>query len=127
MSQAGKHFGSLGEHFAKGYFTRLGYKILKAPFRCRMGEIDLIGMDEDTVVFIEVKTRRSKRYGSPLEAIDRNKQRQIIKTARYYLCFIHRRPYRFCRFDVLGIVQGPQGTEPEVIHLKNAFQDDSGW
>ena len=60
-----KTTGEIGEEFAVRYLRSQGYKILVRNFRCRLGEIDIIARDGKTVVFVEVKTRRSQRYGSP--------------------------------------------------------------
>jgi len=120
-----KHFGNLGESFARGYLQREGFSIRFAPFRCRSGEIDIIATEGETLVFIEVKTRRSLQFGSPIEAVNEAKRRQILKVARFFIAQIQSVPFRFCRFDVLGIVQGPSGTEPVVTHIRDAFRDES--
>jgi len=121
-----KTIGKLGEGFAKGYLERSGFKVLRAPFRCRSGEIDIIALDRDILVFVEVKTRRSTRFGSPLEAVTVSKQKQIIKVARYYLAYADETAFKTCRFDVLGITQGKPGTPPKIVHVKDAFRVDSG-
>ncbi len=122
-----KHFGNLGESFARGYLQREGFNIHFAPFRCRSGEIDIIASEGETLVFIEVKTRRSLHFGSPIEAVNDAKQRQILKVARFFIARIQSVSFRFCRFDVLGIVQGPAGTEPVVTHIRDAFRDECGF
>jgi len=121
-----KSLGNLGEGFAKGYLTRQGYRIVHAPFRCKIGEIDIIALDNDILVFLEVKTRRSNRFGSPLESVTPKKQRQIIKVAQFFLAYTRKPAFKLCRFDVLGIVQEPGHSEPKIIHAKDAFRQDYG-
>ena len=70
---------------AAAYLKKKGYQILEANFRCRFGEIDLIARDGGYLVFIEVKYRSSPT-GDSLEAVNRRKQRKIIRVAEYYLC-----------------------------------------
>jgi len=119
-----KSLGSLGEGFAKGYLTRKGFKIIMAPFRCKSGEIDIIGKIDDTLVFIEVKTRTGNRYGSPLESITPAKQRQIIRTAEIYLAYFNKDPFKTARFDVIGITQNYGESSPEITHIEDAFRKD---
>ena len=71
---------------AAAYLKKKGYRILEANFRCRFGEIDLIARDGAYLVFIEVKYRSSLKDGDSLEAVNRRKQRKIIRVAEYYLC-----------------------------------------
>ena len=70
---------------AAAYLKKKGYRILEANFRCRFGEIDLIARDGAYLVFIEVKYRSSLKDGDSLEAVNRRKQRKIIRVAEYYL------------------------------------------
>ena len=70
---------------AAAYLKKKGYRILEANFRCRFGEIDLIARDGAYLVFIEVKYRSSLKDGDSLEAVNRGKQRKIIRVAEYYL------------------------------------------
>ncbi len=116
-----KLLGNAGEGIACDHLQKNGYRILERNYRCKLGEIDIIGLDGDTVAFIEVKTRSSDRYGSPSEAVNRGKQGRIVKTALSYMqskAFFD----RMCRFDVIEIiVDGPDALYD--IHLiKDAFQ-----
>ena len=77
--------GPAGEEEAAVFLENKGYKILERNYRKRMGEIDIIAQDKNTLCFIEVKTRRSDALGSPVEAVTKQKQRQIIKLSLYYL------------------------------------------
>lgn len=66
--------GKIGEDMATEYLNKKGYKILERNFECRQGEIDIIALDKDEIVFVEVKTRTSKKYGLAAEAVDENKK-----------------------------------------------------
>jgi putative endonuclease len=78
------YFGNLGEIFAQKLLETKGYKILKRKFRSTFGEIDLICLKDDTLVFVEVKTRWSKKFGSPEESVTPHKLSKIKKTAQYF-------------------------------------------
>ncbi|HKM40245.1 MAG TPA: YraN family protein, partial [bacterium] len=80
-----KTVGKQGEEFAQRYLARLGYRIIERNFSCPIGEIDLIAQDGNTLVFIEVKTRSSLRFGLPEEAVTRTKQQKLRNVASYYL------------------------------------------
>lgn len=100
---------------AVGYFLEQeGYVVLAYNYRCPMGEIDIIVMDGEYLVFCEVKYRRDKRKGNSLEAVNLKKQRVIYRCASHYL-MIHSIGDIPCRFDVIGIEEG------HIVHLKNAF------
>ena len=97
------------------YLESLGWKILERNYRCRIGEIDLIALDGRTLVFVEVKYRRSGACGSPGEAVDVRKQHTICRVADYYR-MVHGIPEtQSCRFDVAAV----QGERLEL--LRNAF------
>ena len=73
-----KNIGKIGEEAATNYLKEKGYKIQERNYRTSFGEIDIICRHKDSIIFVEVKTRRSDRYGCPEEAINTNKQRKII-------------------------------------------------
>lgn len=77
--------GRFGEDEAVKYLEQKGYKILERNFSCKRGEIDIIALDKDEIVFIEIKARISLKYGLPSEAVTKNKLKHIYKTAEYYL------------------------------------------
>jgi putative endonuclease len=113
--------GDEGERLAARYLRRQGYKILARRYRTAMGEIDLIARDGACIVFVEVKTRRSDVAGRPHEAVDSCKQAQLTRLAlaclkRYGLL---EQP---ARFDVISIVWEGTGTEPQIVHYRNAFE-----
>lgn len=110
-----KATGRSGEDLAAQHLVQQGYTILERNYRLRIGEVDIIARDEEYLVFIEVKTRRSKRFGSPFEAVDIRKQQQIIRIASAYL----QGKEIPVRFDVVAV--SIKGKNAQVEVLKNAF------
>lgn len=111
--------GNIGEKAAISFLQKAGYKILEHNFRSKSGEIDIIAEYRHTIIFIEVKTRRSTVFGFPAEAVTRVKQQRIIKTALYYLN-MRNQPNSSCRFDVLEVFLLPNGSF-KYNHIINAF------
>lgn len=111
--------GREGEILARRYLERKGYSYLTGNFKRARGEIDLIMKDRDTLVFIEVKTRRNRRYGEPVESVGFTKQRHIKYGARVYVNS-HRITDTPIRFDVVEILFLPSG-EVKYRHTRNAF------
>ena len=120
MTEARRALGKKGETAARGYLEQHGVRILLENFSCAAGEIDLIGRERDTLLFIEVKTRSSSAFGPPQLAVHYRKQQQIVRTAPWFLAerWIHEVA---CRFDVLAVTF-PKGEEvPRIDWLRNAF------
>jgi len=111
--------GRTGEDLAVCYLENQGYVIVERNFRKRIGEIDIIARDGECLVFVEVKTRRSNRYGSPFDAVDFRKQRQISKVALAFMTQ-HRCLEVAVRFDVVAVHLSKQSSRIELI--KNAFE-----
>jgi len=111
-------FGKRGEALAEEYLKSKGFLILKRNYRYGHKEIDLIGKEGDTIVFIEVKAGRSKSFGTPQEWVTTRKQKNIVEVAYH---FIQEENLTACdfRFDVLAI-NCRKGRE-EVEHIKGAF------
>lgn len=80
-----QEIGKFGEEEATKYLKEKGYKILDRNFSCKRGEIDIIALEKNEIVFIEIKSRENIKYGLPSEAVDRRKLEHIYKTAEYYL------------------------------------------
>lgn len=99
-----RRLGSVYEERAAAYLQKQGYQILERNFRCRLGEIDLIAEDCGTLVFLEVKYRKSGRYGSPAEAVTPAKQRTICRVADFYRMSRRVPESKSCRFDVVAIL-----------------------
>ena len=111
--------GKSGEAAAVRFLKKTGYKILEQNYRTQLGEIDIIAKDRQTIVFIEVKTRRSLEYGSPKMALTPKKQRNISMTALYYLK-VNDQSNADARFDVVTVLTS--GTQVDIDVIKNAFE-----
>ena len=107
--------GSEWERKAVEYLAQNGYTIIQTNYRCKIGEIDIIAKESDTLCFIEVKYRSDKRYGNAIEAVTPSKQNTIRKTALHYLVTVMHSDNIDCRFDVIGFDGG------EITIIKNAF------
>ncbi len=116
-----KLLGNKGERAAARYLRSLGYQILSRQYANRWGELDLIAIDGDSIVFVEVKTRRSNAAGHPVEAVTRDKQRRMTQQA---LAWLKRRKLlnHRARFDVIAIVWPSGARQPEITHYRNAFE-----
>lgn len=112
--------GKAGEDLAEKYLCSKNYQILKRNFRSKLGEIDIIARDGKTLVFCEVKTRLSTRYGQPFEAVTPRKQATIRAVAEIYLA-LQKNTSRFntIRFDVVSILSTNGGIK--IRHLEDAF------
>jgi putative endonuclease len=117
-----KSLGIYGEDTAAKYLEANGYIILTTNYRCKMGEIDIIAADGDTIVFIEVKTRSTDKYGQPREFVNHSKQIKIIKTALHYMVSKKLTDY-MSRFDIVDILVDNNNSSNNAITLiKNAFE-----
>jgi len=112
--------GNRGERLAASYLRRLGYKIISRSATGKLGELDLVALDGQTVVFVEVKTRQSADQGHPAEAVDRQKQHRLTRVALGYLRR-HGLLEHPARFDVVAITW-PLDGKPQVEHIKGAFE-----
>ena len=115
-----KATGHEGEDEACRFITDLGYRIVKRNFTYgRVGEIDIVAMDGEQLVFIEVKARTNNlSYGKPEDAVDWRKQKQLKRVAEGYY-HINKLTDQACRFDVIAVDKS--GGKVEVRHLKTAF------
>ena len=110
--------GEKGEGLAVKFLMKKGYRIIRRNYKTRIGEIDVIAADKDTLVFIEVKTRESLQYGQPFEAVDRFKRRKIANVAMLYLKTLKEIPP--CRFDIVSIYF--ENGRPEFELIRDAFE-----
>ena len=110
--------GKRGEDLAAAYLSEEGYRILDRNYRCIVGEIDIVAEEGETLVFAEVKSRRSFAYGAPQLAVSREKQKKMSKVALHYLAEKHQR-HRTARFDVVAV--NLQTTESRIELIRNAF------
>jgi putative endonuclease len=105
MTRARQAFGRAGEDRAAAWYQQRGYAVLHRNWRCRDGELDLVVARGRTLVFVEVKARRTDRFGIPAEAITPTKQRRLRVLARRYLEATGARAASL-RFDVVSILGG---------------------
>ena len=124
--------GQFGEDLAAQYLIRRGLRLVCSNFKVPIGrnrrgvavsgEIDLIFLDEDSLCFIEVKTRSSDEFAAPLAAVDLRKQRQITRTARIYCKIFALQNMKF-RFDVVSIVLEKEKS-PKIEHFRNFWTEE---
>ena len=112
--------GKAGEDLACRELERRGYAVVARRYRTRFGEIDIVAHDHGVIVFVEVKARTSKRYGSAAEAVSFRKRRRIGAMALDYLAWTGGLDRR-CRFDVVAI-DGLGGAKPTTRVIQDAFQ-----
>ncbi len=106
--------------YAESFLSQNGYRILERNYHTPFGELDIIAIDGDSIVFIEVKTRTSERYGTALQAITFAKMNHMIKSALFFIG-----KYRYdgmnYRFDVVTVTAN-KSNKPDIRVIKNAFQ-----
>lgn len=105
------------EQMAADYLESRGHRILERNYRNRYGEIDIISREEDTIVFHEVKFRNSAACGSPLEAVNHQKQKKISRVALYYCSMHGLSDNQDFRFDVIAVYG-----DGRIEHVENAFE-----
>lgn len=110
--------GRAGEDAAVRVLRAAGLSIVERNYRCRLGEIDVVARDGDTLVFAEIRTRSRADRGHALETVNAAKQRRVARVAAHYLAFRAPSlpPFRRCRFDVIGITAG------DIVHVRDAFR-----
>ena len=111
--------GALWERRAERHLRRAGLVLIARNYHCRLGEIDLIMRDRDTLAFVEVRYRSPSGYATAAESIGPRKQRRIIQAARHFLATNPRWSAHRCRFDVVAI---DGGFSPQIEWMKDAFQ-----
>ncbi len=120
MNRSNIFIGRTGEKIAEAFLGNLRFKIMERNLRTPFGEIDLICLDKNILVFIEVKTRVSKSFGSPLLSIREFKKKTIIKNAMYYL-----KRFRLIdtgvRIDIISINLNQNGEFEKLEHIKSAI------
>ena len=110
--------GKLGEEFATKYLQNNNIKVIQRNFYCKFGEIDIIAKDKNELVFIEVKTRTTSKYGKPSDAVNFQKQRHLQKSIEYYLYFNKIRNVKI-RIDVIEIYLNQN--KFRINHIKNIY------
>lgn len=107
--------GERSEQLACSYLLKQGLQLIEKNFHCKYGEIDLIMKDAETLVIIEVRFRKSNKYGGALESISQKKQSRIIASTQYYLS--SNNINSLIRFDVITM-----SSDTDINWIKNAFQ-----
>ena len=113
---AHNELGKWGEDLAAAYLAKKGYEILERDWKSGHHDLDIIARDEDTLVIIEVKTRRNRLFGDPEEAIDYKKRMSLQSAINHYVK--SHRTGRDIRLDIISIV-GTIGSTPEIEHIKD--------
>ena len=111
--------GRKGEIIAARFLRKAGMRILQRNCRRRLGEIDIVARDGDEVVFVEVKTRTSERWGEPADALTAEKRRRLRRAAEQYASRTGIVEFPL-RFDVVTVLL-PDGSEPTIRHYRDAF------
>ncbi len=119
MTEQRLSLGRKGEDLAVARLKELKYRVLERNYRCALGEMDIIAREKDTLVFVEVKTRATPKFGSPAAAVDRHKQRKLSQIA---LTYMNQKKLVAvpARFDVVSVEFWPPGPRVEVI--RDAFE-----
>lgn len=113
---AHNELGKWGEDMAAAYLQEKGYSILERDWKSGHHDLDIIAQEGNTLVVVEVKTRRNRLFGDPEEAIDYKKRRGLLSAINHYVKTHH--TCRSVRFDVISVV-GMIGTTPEIDHIKD--------
>jgi putative endonuclease len=114
-----RRLGRRGEKLTRRYLKKQGYRFIAGNYATRQGEIDLIMQDEETIVFVEVKTRKSEDFAHGEESVNFPKQKHLSAAARHFIHMnrLHDHP---CRFDVVAVAI-PDDGKPVIRHWPNAF------
>jgi putative endonuclease len=107
--------GAAAEELAAVFLQRRGLEITSRNYRCRVGEIDLVALDGKTLVFVEVRQRKSEDFGGAGASITQDKRARLLRTAHHFLAGIRDEPP--CRFDAVLI----RGEPPQIEWIQNAF------
>lgn len=117
--------GKWGEQQAVIFLKKRHYKIIGQRVRVgKRDELDIIAQQQNTLVFVEVKTRRNENYGRPFSAVNKAKRQHLSRAAIAYLKRTKKEP-NYLRFDVIEIIGEPTQKNPEIRHIENAFPLDS--
>jgi putative endonuclease len=120
MTDHRKQLGALGERLAGRYLVQQGYKIVARNWRCPEGELDLVAQKGEELVFVEVRTRRGTRLGSPEESITAAKQARLIQLAQAFLAE-YNDPDCAWHIDVVAVVLNRQGAVQRLTHIEYAI------
>ncbi|MDD4957232.1 MAG: YraN family protein [Candidatus Omnitrophica bacterium] len=122
LERTNRNIGMLGEQMAARFMRARGFRIIERNSRTPFGEIDIICVKNDLLVFVEVKTRISEKYGAPAFAINRYKARKLVENCSYYMA-AHRHLPRSPRIDVITVNLDHRGGFKILRHIINAIHD----
>ena len=115
-----KRLGRQGEDAAASYLEKNGYSLLCRNYSCRLGEIDIVAMDRDVLVFVEVRSRSSEEYGLAQESVRGRKKHKLRQLAWQYLK-AEGKTDSCCRFDVIALLFNREGRVKRLEHIEDAF------
>ena len=121
MADNRKRLGEFGEKVAKLHLEDNGYRVLETNFRCPVGEIDIVARKEDYLVFVEVRTRRGRGFGTPEESITPAKKAKLIELAYFYIQ-THQLSSPLWRIDVVAVELDVQGRTTRIEIIANAIE-----
>ncbi|MDP2910482.1 MAG: YraN family protein [bacterium] len=121
MKRYNLEIGRWGEGIAREYLEKKGYKILEQNYKNKYAEIDLIAREKnnDSLVFVEVKTRMGEQFGLPEDAINRDKMHRLIKNSQAYMAYGPYKNYKSCRIDAICIVLDENKQVIRIDHYQN--------
>jgi len=119
MSSKRKEVGAIGEKLAADLLKKHGYKILQRNYRCREGEVDIIAQKDDSLVFVEVRTKKSSGFGTPEESVSFFKREKLISLANAYIQTLDNPPASW-RIDVVAVELAPNNKVSRLEHIENA-------
>lgn len=117
-----RYLGKQAEQIAISYLQGLGFSILSTNYFCRLGEIDIIAKETDTLCFIEVRSKRTTTYGSAIETVLLIKQHRIAKAAKHFLFSSLKNQEIACRFDVIALDYDSVAHSPKITLIRDAFR-----
>ncbi len=127
MRDGRRRLGAFGERLAAAHLEAKGYRIRDRNYRCREGEIDIVAQDGETLVFVEVRTRRGDALGSPAESVTARKEARLVAAATAYVQSLSEPPADQ-RIDVVAVQLSPAGRLLSIDHIEGAvIQREAIW
>lgn len=114
--------GRLGEELARNFLKKRGFRILESNYRCPEGEIDIIARHNDCLVFVEVRSKTSREFGSPEESVTQAKKRRMITTAQHYRQS-HDKTLPLWRIDFVAVELDKKGKPSRIELIENAVSE----
>lgn len=118
-----KTTGAIGEKLAADYLIKQGYEIIETNYRCKEGEVDIIARDNDFLVFIEVRTKNSRVFGSPEESVTNTKKQHLKNVAARYI-ESHDKLSQQWRIDFVAVELDRAGRPQRIEVIKDAVEGD---